>query len=294
MRNEIKYILEVLEVKNPSAASYRIKLLEVLYDPPALISFADKLKQEAQSTKDIPDDRVPYYEFYLAIAWWENNVEAAKDVLSNTVRDFHIRDLSLNEALSEWLFSIFHFEYQKYERAERACETAISILEQLITRCEEESKYEKARELKRHLSRLIRFQEIVQKRTPAENSSPSDESVTTKDEMSIKSKLQLYHDELNNLYEQLKEQSIRIPYMLVASKFYIYKLLVPSHSVYSKVPPPETSKEKEIYDNLIKKVRFFEVIEQLIELERELTPTASREDLLERVNLTWDQEINQQ
>jgi hypothetical protein len=293
MRNEIKYILEVLEVKNPSAASYRTKLLEVINDPPALITFADKLKQESQSTKDIPDDRVPFYEFYLAIAWWENNVEAAKDALSNTVHDFRIRDLALNEALGEWLFSVFHFEDQKYDRADRACETAIDILQQLIVRCEEESKYEKARELKKHLAQLMRFQETIQKRTPSpENSDISDKLSVPRDRISITSKLQYFHEELNELYEQLREKNARIPYTLVASRFYIYKLLAPSHSAYRTIPSPETSKEKEIYDDLIIKIGFFEVIEQLVELEQTLDPTASRETLLEKINFTWDNEVN--
>ena len=293
MREEIKYILGALEVRSPSALSYKTRLLEVLNDTQALISFADRLKQETQSTKDFPDDRILFYDFYLAVAWWENNVGTAKDMLSNAVHGFRIRDFALNEALGEWLFSIIHFENKKYDRAQRACETALSILQQLITRCEEESKYEKARELKKHFSELRIFQETIQE--PSSENPDFSEILSSApiEEVSVKSKLQYFHDELKKTYDHLREQKLRIPPTLVAAIFYIYKTIAPSHSVYSKVPPPETDQEKEVYEELLEKVRFFEIIEQLVALEQEFEPMASREEILEKINQEWDQEINQ-
>jgi len=293
MREKIKYILEALEVNNPSAVSYRTKLLEILDDPLALINYADNLKQEVQSTKDVSDDRIQFYDFYLAVAWWESNVGHAKEKLSNAVHDFRIRDMALNEAMGEWLFSIIHYENKKYERAQRACETAVKALQQFITRCEEESRYEKARELKKHFSALMTFQGSIEEQPSSENPRPSDRSSIAKNETSIKSRLRYFHYELNKNYELLREQKMRVPPTLVAARFYIFKLLAPSHSVYSKVPPPETNREKEIYDDLIKKIGFFEVIEQLVELERECDPLASREKILETINFAWDNELNQ-
>ena len=290
MRDEIKYILRALETKSTSVASFNEKLIAVLDDPLALTLFADGVKKELQSTKDISEDRIPFYDFYLAVAWWENNVETAKDMLSNAVHDFRIRDFALNEALGEWLFSIIHFENKKHERAQRAYESAARILQQLITRCEEESKYEKARELKKHFSELEIFQETI-KEPVSENPGFSEAlSSTLMKRISIKSKLQYFHSELKKLYEQLRAQNRRIPPTLVAAIFYTYKTITPAHSVYSKVPNPETAREKEVYDNLIKKVGFFEVIEQLVELEREFEPAASREEILEIINHAWDQE----
>ena len=279
MPAEIKYLLETLDVKDPSVSFFKAKLLEILGDPLALASFADSLKLETQSTKDFPEDRVPFYDFYLAIAWQKNNTKGAKAVLSNAVHDFRIRGLALNEGLSEWLFSVIHYDDQKYERAQRACETAMIILQQLITRCEEESKYEKAKEIKKHLSQMKDFQEKI--KGPAFSQKVD----------SVRSKLESYHAELTRTFDDLKEKNERIPPTLVAAKFYIYRTLAPAHSAYSKVPPPKTETEKEIYDDLLNKVGFFEVIEQLVALEQEFEPTATREELLDRINKEWDDDV---
>jgi hypothetical protein len=290
MREEIKYILTALDVKSPSAYTFKAKLLEVIDDPLALIFFADKLKQETQSTKkDFPDDRLAFYDFYLAVAWQANDTKIAKEQLSNAVHAFRIRDFALNEALGEWLFSIFHFENQKYDRAQRACETAINILQQLITRCEDESKYQKAGELKKHLAELMKFQSLLE--TPPVSEDPKAENNSQNGD-SVKSKLQAFHNQLQKIYDSLREENKRIPPTLVAAIFYVYKTIAASHSVYSKVPPPETDREKEIYEELLEKVRFFEVVEQLVALEQEFTPMASREEMLKKINQEWDREIN--
>jgi Fe-S-cluster formation regulator IscX/YfhJ len=76
-------------------------------------------------------------------------------------------------------------------------------------------------------------------------------------------------------------------------RFYVFKTLTPSHSVYNNVPPPETDREKKIYEDLIKKIGFFEVIEQLVVLESDFDPTASREELLEKINQAWNRDIGE-
>ena len=290
MRDEIKYIVGALDVKSPSAHTFKTKLLEVIDDPLALTFFADKLKQETQSTKkDFPDDRIAFFDFYLAIAWQGNDIKIAKEQLSNAVHAFRIRDFALNEALGEWLFSVFHFENQKYDRAQRACETAINILEQLITRCEDESKYQKAGEFKKHLFELRKFQGLLKIPPTSENSKADNNS---QDGDPVKSKLRAFHNQLQEIYDNLKEQNKRIPPTLVAAIFYVYKTITASHSVYSPVPPPETDREKEIYAELLEKIRFFEVIEQLVALAQEFEPTANREEILEKINLEWDRDLN--
>jgi len=302
MRTEIKYILEALEIKSPSAATCRSQLIEVLHDSLALVSFADKLKLETQSTKDFPDDRIPFYDLFLAIARHENNIGTAKDSLSKAVHDFQIRDFALDEALGEWLFSIFHFENQKYDRAQRACETSINIFQQLIKRYEEESKYRKAGELSDHLSEVEKFLELITTPSPSipadsntmnstSDDPPSADSPILTEDFSIKSKLQYYYDDLKKIRGQFEERNERIPATLVAAIFYLYKTITPSHSVYPKIPSPKTRVEKVMYDQLLRKVGFFEVIEQLIELEREVEPDTSREELLVKINNDWDIEV---
>jgi hypothetical protein len=297
MRTEIKYILEALEIKSPSASAYRSQLLEVLDDPLALDSFAYKLKQESQATKDFPDDRIPFYDLFLAVAWHENNIGTAKEFLSKAVHDFRIRDFSLDEALGEWLFSIFHFENQKHDRALRACETSIGILQPLIRRYEEESKYRKADELNTHLSELEIFLDMITSSSAPANSKTesnmpaSAASPFIPDDFSIKSKLQYFYEELKKNREQFKERNERIPVTLVAAIFYLYKTITPSHSVYRKVPSPKTRTEKVVYDELLNKVGFFEVIEQLVELERDVEPNTSWEELLIKINHDWDKEV---
>jgi len=69
--------------------------------------------------------------------------------------------------------------------------------------------------------------------------------------------------------------------------------LTPSHSIYYDVPTPVTEREKQIYAELLKKIGFYEVIEQLIELEKRFNPNGNREEWLEQLNLEWDLDIKQ-
>jgi hypothetical protein len=80
----------------------------------------------------------------------------------------------------------------------------------------------------------------------------------------------------------------------VATIFYIYKILIPSHSVYRTIPTPATVREKTAYEELLRRVGSFEVIEQLVEMEQEFLPQASRQELLEKIIRDWDLDIKRQ
>jgi len=277
MRPEVIITLKALDNKNQSAISMEKKTLEMLTEQQDLQPFIDDLKAEIQATKDSLDNRVPFYNFYLAVTLLkQNDIEEAKDALSNAMHGFRILGWTLNEAIGEWFFSTIHFENEDYERAQRACDSAITILRSLIKQYGDESKYEDAQELSTYLLQLEIFQDAI---TTAVNSS--------------KSLLRDYKKKLENKIEYLKRHKKRIPPTLVATSFYVYKILMPSHSVYRRVPDPQTDRERKIYEELLNKVGFFEIIEQLVALEREFTPTTTREELLDRVNNEWDEDVKQ-
>ncbi len=56
-------------------------------------------------------------------------------------------------------------------------------------------------------------------------------------------------------------------------------------------PAPATQREKELYEVLLRKIGFFEVVEQLLMLEFERSPNLSREEALEKSNSDWDLDI---
>jgi tetratricopeptide (TPR) repeat protein len=275
MRPEVITILKALANKNQSAIAMEKKTMEVMAQQQDLRFFIEDLRTEIQKTKDAHDDRIPFYNFCLAVILLkQNDIEEAKDVLSEAVHGFRILGWTLNEAIGEWFFSTIHYENEDFDRAERACEKAIEMLESLIKQYDEESKYENAKEISAYLMQLEIFR---------------DDILAVAD--SSKSLLHDYKKKLNNKLEYLKRHKKKISPTLVAAIFYLYKTITPAHSVYCKVPPPETSREKEIYDELIKKIGFFEVIEQLVDLEREFGSEASREKILEKINLAWDNEV---
>ena len=103
--------------------------------------------------------------------------------------------------------------------------------------------------------------------------------------------LQKHREQLQAHFDYLNKDKQRIPPTLVASLFYLYKKLYPSHSVYSEEPKPSTDREKILYEELLGKIGFFEVIEQLITMEQEFHPISSREELLEIINREWDNDI---
>lgn len=302
MRQEIKTILKGLTDKDPSdsiAEEKTIKLVDGLENSYTLI---DDLRLEIQRIKDFRGDREPFYNLYLSVAYLkQKDFKSAKEVLENAVQGFQIQGFSMNEAMGEWLFSIIHFENGNFERAERAGEAATTILRQLITRSEEESKYEKAKEYRECLWHLNFFRETIKESRDSEKRTASPDTPThlsteisslSQDARNITAKLRVFYEELDKTYEYLREQKKRIPPTLVAAKFYIYRTLTPAHSAYRSVPHPETDDEKRNYEELMKKVGFFEVIEQLVELERDFEPKANREEILEKINQAWDQDIS--
>lgn len=274
MRPEVITILKALVNKNQSAMAIEKKTLELLAEHETLLSFIEDLKNEIQKTKDSYDDRVPFINFYLAVILLkQNNVEEAKDCLSNAIHGFRILGWTLNEALSEWFFSTIHFENEDYDRARRACGAAITTLRELIKQDNDESRYEDAKKLSAYLIQL----EILQ-----------DDIIATAD--SPKSLLQDLKTKLENQMEYLKRRKERIQPTMVAQVVYLSKIIRPAHSVYPRVPDPKTEHEKKVYEELLKKVGFFEIITQLEDLEQKFFPHATREELLDRINEEWDRD----
>lgn len=277
MRPEVITTLQALDNKNQSAIAMEKKTLDMLAEQQELQPFIDELIEEIKQTKDSQDDRVPFYNFYLAVILLKhNNIEEAKDVLSDAMLGFRILGWTFNEAIGEWLFSTIHFENEDYERAQRACDSAITKLHSLIKQYGDESRYESAKELSIYKLQLEIFQDAI---TTAMNSSKS-----------------LPEDYINKLeikIEYLKRHKKRIPLTLIAKSFYAYKIKIPSHSVYSKVPDPKTERERKLYDEILRKVGFFEIIERFVALKQESSPHATREELLERINNEWDEDVKQ-
>lgn len=304
MDQDIKTILLNLTDRDSSDSIAAEKTIELINGSLHSHELIDHLKSELDRIKDFRGDREPFYHLYLSVAYLkQKNYKSAKDILVNAVQGFQIQGFSLNEALGEWLFGIIHFENGNNERAQRACESASTIFQQLITQYEAESKYEKAKEHRDYLIQLDIFWKIVkesqdsirQKTTQEDTDNYSNPSkiYASKHETEVfKVRLKKFKDELEETYKYLREQKMQVPPTLVAAKFYIYKILTPAHSVYSRVPPPETDREREIYTDLIKKIGFFEVVEQLVELERVSEPLANREEILDKINAAWDKEIN--
>lgn len=277
MRPEVIITLSALNNKNISSIAMEKKTLEMLGEQQDLQPFIDTLRDEIRATKDTHDEVVPFYNFYLAVTLLKHkDIEEAKDVLSNAMHDFRILGWTLNEAIGEWLFSTIHFENEDYQRAQRACDSAIAILRSLVEQCEKEGKYENARELSIYLLQLDIFQDAI---AIAVNSS--------------KSLLSDYKKKVENEIEYLKRHKKRISPTLIAKSFYAYKILRPSHSLYIKVSDPKTERERKIYEELLAKVGFFEIIEQLVALKQETSPTATREEFLERINNEWDEDVKQ-
>lgn len=105
-----------------------------------------------------------------------------------------------------------------------------------------------------------------------------------------KALLREYLGLLSDNYDFLHNKRKRIPPTLVAAMYFLllkFGRLVPH-------PPPATfatPRENELHQQLLRKIVFSEVIEQLIQLEREFEPEAGREKLLEKINRDWDLDI---
>ncbi len=276
MRPEVITTLQALDNKNQSAITMEKKTLEMLAEQQELQPFIDELVEEIKQTKDSHDDRVPFYNFYLAVILLKhNNIEEAKDVLADAMLGFRIMGWTFNEAIGEWLFSTIHFEDEDYERAQRACNSAITKLRSLIKQHNDESKYESAKELSTYLLQLNIFQDII---------------TTAIDSFGVlKRELTKFKKDIE--YSTRQNKIIRPT--LIAQIFYLTKILMPAHYIYPAPPEPKTEREKSIYAELLNKVGFSAIIEQLEALGKRFSPTATREELLERINNEWDEDVKQ-
>ena len=109
-------------------------------------------------------------------------------------------------------------------------------------------------------------------------------------EDAIQALLSDYLGLFNDNFYLLKNNKKHIPPTLVAAIHYMRRNF--GHYIsYPRPPSPHTPREDELYEELLKKIGFFEVIEQLINLEREYEPEASREKLLEKIDRDWDLDI---
>jgi hypothetical protein len=287
MRQYITTIINSLTNKNPSVSIMEERVLKLLKNRrrenrQRVLILIEDIKNEISLIKDFRGERDPFYHVYLAVAYFLNsNYKPAKHALASAIQDFQISDTVMNVALGEWLFSIIHYKNEDPIRSQQAYTTSTSILGQLIKQNKDESKYAKAGEYATCLLEIEEFGEMIKAPYSSNNTKNKD----------FKAALRVYYEELKNKYDSLRLQKKRVPPILVASKFYIYKILVPSHSVYPDTPDPANENEKKLYDELLNKVGFFEVIEQLIELESEFEPTATREELLEIINSEWNVDI---
>jgi hypothetical protein len=99
-----------------------------------------------------------------------------------------------------------------------------------------------------------------------------------------------YQRQLKDNFESLRTNKKPFPPTLAAAIFFINRRF--GHIVsLTPPPPPATQRERELYEQLRKKIGFFEVVEQLIRFEREINPNASREEVLEKINRDWDLDI---
>ena len=99
MRPEVITILKALINKNQSAIAMEKKVLEVLSEQQDLRLFIENLQREIDNTKDSYDDRIPFYQFYLAVVMLKkNSIEEAKDALSIAVHGFLILGWAQNQA----------------------------------------------------------------------------------------------------------------------------------------------------------------------------------------------------
>ena len=109
-------------------------------------------------------------------------------------------------------------------------------------------------------------------------------------EVANKALLREYLGLLSDNYDFLHNKRKRIPPTLVSAMYFI---LLKFGRLVPHPPPPAfaTPRENELHQQLLRKIVFSEVIEQLIQLEREFDPEASREKLLEKLNRDWDLDI---
>jgi hypothetical protein len=99
-----------------------------------------------------------------------------------------------------------------------------------------------------------------------------------------------YQRLINDNFELLHNRKKRIPPTLVVARHFVRSKI--GHYVPRPPPPlPASQRGDDLYQQLLKKIGFFEAIEELIDLEREFEPDASLEELLDKINRDWDLDI---
>lgn len=204
---------------------------------------------------------------------------------------FRIYNSEWNESLAHSYLGLLHCRGGDLDLCHKELATSTQILMRLERDLSGTKQYEKLLRIKSQLNQIA--EQIKRAGARGHNSGFPGEDVVQRDKALHRSILQKQREQLKQHYNYLQNNQLKVPPTLVASLFYLYKTLAPSHSVYSEIPEPTTDKEKTIYEELLKKIGFFEVIEQLVALERASNPAATREELLEIINLAWDKDIKE-
>lgn len=109
--------------------------------------------------------------------------------------------------------------------------------------------------------------------------------------------LEEYQRQLSDVKDSLERNNRRIPPTLIAAIAYLYQIIRPSHNITRSTPPPETEREEQLNQELQNKIGecngipLYNVLMQLIDLERRFYPDATQETILEHINHEWDLDI---
>ena len=119
--------------------------------------------------------------------------------------------------------------------------------------------------------------------------------VITRDEL-IGILLQDYQSQLVDSFEFQHNNRKRIRPILSAAITYLYEFILPPHHGPIQRPLAVSQREEDLYNQLIIKIGVgsltaYKIIERLIDLQRESSSNASREELLEVIIQEWDKDI---
>ena len=220
----------------------------------------------------------------------QNSDRARKDI-EKAADKFRVFNSEWNESLAHCYHGLLHYRAGDLDPCHKKLTFAAQILMRLERNVAGTKYYEKLQKIKSQID--IVTEQI--KRAEKRYTNPDGiEENAYQNEMAIhRLIIHKLRKRLSQHYSTLRGNQKRIPPTLVATLFYLYKNLAPSHSVYSEVPKPATDREKMLYEELLNKIGFFEVIEQLIAMEQEFNLAASREELLEIINREWDKDVKQ-
>ena len=220
------------------------------------------------------------------------NLGRTKKDIEKAADKFRMYNSEWNESLAHFYHGLLHYRgLGDLDLCHKELTTATQILMRLERDLSGTKHYEKLLQIKSQLNKVA--EQIKRVDARGRNPGSPGEDTAQRDRAIHRSILQKHREQLTQHYNYLQDNQQKIPPTLVASLFYLYKTLAPSHSVYSQTPEPATGKEKTIYEELLKKIGFFEVIEQLVALEQAFNPMATREELLEIINLEWDKDIKE-